>query len=75
MARYKYGNRLVHSEDTTFDAVYKPGALTPLHGIYRCEGCGKEILSSAHDLFPPQDHHTHTERQGAVRWRLIVVAQ
>lgn len=51
---------------------YKPGQEVPVSGIYRCTGCGREVTSNHPDPFPPQNHHTHTEAQGAIRWRLNV---
>ena len=43
-------------------------------GIYRCSGCGREITSEQSKPLPSHDHHEHTERQGAIRWMLIVYA-
>lgn len=75
MALYKYGSYLEASQDAAFDSVYHPGA-TPAHsGIYRCEGCGREISHNAGNPLPPQNHHQHAAAQGAIRWRMIVYAQ
>jgi len=69
---YKYDQFLTTSGDKKFDEIYQPGTPTPYSGIYRCEGCGKEVTSvHAHPL-PPQNHHQHTPEQGRIRWRLVV---
>src|ERR1700683_2979625 len=60
MALYKYGNYLTSSTDAAFDAEYKPGDIRPHHGIYRCTGCGHEVVSEAGNKLPPQNHHTHS---------------
>jgi len=75
MALYKYSQFLGTSNDAAFDAVNGPAATTPNSGIYRCEGCGKEIAANAGNPLPPQNHHRHSGSQGAIRWRLIVYAQ
>jgi hypothetical protein len=52
--------------------VYNPGDTVPVSGIYRCLGCKREITSNEIDPFPPQNHHQHTQAQGAIRWKLNV---
>jgi hypothetical protein len=72
MAIYRYMQFLEQSPNQVFDQLYTPGTATPHSGIYRCEGCGKnEVSTHAHPL-PPQNHHQHTAAQGAIRWRLVV---
>lgn len=71
MANYKYPRFLNQSNHQAFDTVIHPGHATPHSGIYRCEGCGENIVSTRHHPLPPQNHHQHTLAQGAVRWRLI----
>jgi hypothetical protein len=75
MALYKYSHHLGSSDHQAFDAIYKPGDETPYSGIYRCEGCGKEIASNGGNPLPPQNHHQHTSYQGSIRWRMVVYAQ
>lgn len=72
MALYKYPQYLKTSDHTAFDTLTNPGATVPYSGIYRCEGCGHEMVSVHNHVMPPQNHHQHTSGQGAIRWRLIV---
>lgn len=74
MAVYKYAYYLGQSQETYYDHVHSPGTQSPLSGIYRCEGCGREVVSEHPKLLPPQSHHQHTVDQGNIRWRLIVYA-
>ena len=73
MAVYKDGNRLEHSQDAAFDAIYKPGDIVPYSGIYRCTSCNDEVACNAGDPFPPQNHHQHSP-PALIRWRLLVAA-
>jgi hypothetical protein len=58
-----------------FDKEYKPGE-TPVHsGIYRCRGCGCEIVAEARKPLPFEEHPRHAPAQGIIRWRLAVAAQ
>jgi hypothetical protein len=75
MALYKYLNILVQTDDPAFDVIYKPGQTPPHSGIYRCEGCGHEVVAEASRSFPTQNHKQHTSAQGDIRWRLIVYPQ
>lgn len=72
MALYKNGGYLTSDSSADFDKVHSPGANTPHSGIYRCEGCAKEIASNQGNPLPPQNNHQHTSSQGDVRWRMIV---
>jgi hypothetical protein len=74
MAIYKHANYFTKSNELTFDNQHLPGSPTPFSGVYRCLGCGREIVSEEHKPFPPQNHHQHTANQGPIRWRLIVFA-
>jgi len=73
MALYKSGTYLQQSQDAPFDGEHSPGGTTPHSGIYRCTGCGREVVSEEDRPFPPQNHHQHTTSQ-AMRWRMIVYA-
>ena len=74
MATYKYAQFIVHNTSAAFDTAYHAGAVTPHSGIYRCEGCGREVISTQSHPLPPQNHHQHAPNQGTIRWRLIVYA-
>jgi hypothetical protein len=74
MALYKYGQFVQQSDDEAFDAEDSPGAKPPHSGIYRCSGCGREIVAEEGRQFPPQNHHQHSVAQGTIRWRLAVYA-
>ena len=72
MAIYKHANYLQQSNHAAYDAIHQAGSATPYSGIYRCEGCGENAVSTHGHPLPPQNHHQHTAAQGAIRWRLIV---
>jgi len=76
MALYKHGQYLTQTQDAAFDPTYNPGAHVPHSGIYRCPGCGREVVAEQARTFPPQNHHQHNQQtQGHVRWQLLVYAQ
>lgn len=72
MAIYKNPKYLTQLLDSSFDKIHEASTLTPISGIYRCEGCGHEIVSVKYHRLPPQNHHQHKPEQGKIRWRLIV---
>lgn len=72
MALYKYSQYLKQSNPEEFDKLYPPGATTAWSGIYRCHGCGHEIVHTTGKPLPPQNHHQHSYGQGAIQWRLVV---
>ncbi|QXA08989.1 protein L [Acinetobacter pittii] len=67
----KYLQRFAHSSKWWTDS-YTSGDTVPVSGIYKCQGCNKEITSNKNDPFPPQNKHQHTALQGKVVWKLIV---
>ena len=75
VAWYKYQKYVNYLDYAQFDKVYEPGISAPSSGIYRCEGCGREAVSTITHPLPPQNHHEHTVAQGKIRWRLIVTDQ
>jgi len=70
MALYKQDQYLAKSSDPAFDGTHKPGQVPPHSGIYRCDGCGREVVAEQGRQLPPQNHHQHTTQQGQVRWRM-----
>jgi hypothetical protein len=72
MAQYKYSHYLSNFSDPKFDPAHPPGTATPHTGIYKCQGCGDEVVSTAGDPLPPPSHHQHSLAQGGIAWRLIV---
>jgi hypothetical protein len=74
MATYKYPAYLEKNESSEFDYEHAPGSATPHSGIYRCLGCGRELVSEQYKPFPPQNHHQHAPAQGHIRWRLVAYA-
>ena len=72
MATYKDSRYLQPSNDVAFDQIHTASTVTPYSGIFRCEGCGHEVVSTRGYPLPPQNHHQHSVLQGAIRWRLIV---
>lgn len=72
MALYQSSTYLHHMAHEEFDKIYRPGATVAWSGIYRCDGCGREIVHTASHPLPPQNHHQHNSVQGSIRWRLIV---
>jgi hypothetical protein len=75
MALYKYSQYLSQSSDAAFDRVHEPGTTTPHSGIYRCEGCGREVACNQGQPLPPQNHHQHPYGTSAIRWRLAVATK
>ncbi|NHN88047.1 protein L [Acetobacter sp. LMG 1627] len=74
MALYKYPSLITSTNDSVFDSIHTPGSPASHAGIYRCEGCGREMAIAQGHSLPPQNHHEHTQNQGLIRWRLIVLA-
>lgn len=74
MALYKYGNNLQASTSDAFDATLAPGSHVANSGIYRCVGCGREVVAEQARQLPPQNHHQHPNALVPIQWRLIVYA-
>ncbi len=75
MAQYKYSHYLSNFSDSKFDPAHSPGTVTPHTGVYKCQGCGSEVVSTAGDPLPPQSQHQHSLAQGKMAWRLIVATE
>ncbi len=73
MANYKYESILKKIDSTDFDKLHTPGTATPYSGIYRCEACGHEIISTYSHPLPPQNHAQHPAGK-PIQWRLTVCA-
>lgn len=71
MAWNKYTQFVTHSQGNAFDQVSHAGTVCQHSGIYRCEVCGHEAVSTKGHTLPPQNHHTHPNRQ-PIAWRLTV---
>ena len=75
MALYKNAQYVTSTTDVNFDKEHAPGTTVPYSAIYKCMGCGREIVSEENRIFPPQNHHQHTVAQGKIRWKMIVYAE
>lgn len=75
MAAYKYAYFLVPTINVRFDHIYPAGARAPRAGIYRCEGCGREVIALDEQALPGPDDHDHDRKHKTVRWRLVVATQ
>ncbi|WLI87699.1 hypothetical protein Q4S45_13205 [Massilia sp. R2A-15] len=72
MAIYKQAEVVRQNQSPAFDAIHAPRTPTPFSGIYRCEACGFEIVSSEdHPL--PALHRQHPANL-PIQWRLVVYA-
>jgi hypothetical protein len=68
--------RLINrSRNTAFDAKIVAEMAAPWSGIYRCPGCGREVVARKGETLPPASHHHHDITQGDVRWQLVVAAE
>ncbi len=74
MASYKDNDYVTLVSGNVFDTDHRPATHASLAGIYRCTGCGREIVAAAHEPLPAETHHHHSLNKGSIRWRLIVVA-
>jgi hypothetical protein len=75
MALCKDAQYINHSNANSFDQVLDPGSISPVTGIYRCEGCGEEIVSEGGRMLPGSNHHPHVFNKGAIHWRVVVMTQ
>jgi hypothetical protein len=74
MAWYKRNSDINSNTHGAFDKEHKPGQTPEYSGIYRCKGCGREVVGEEARTLPPQNHHQHQTNQGQVIWRLAVAA-
>lgn len=74
MALYNNNIYLIQNNDKAFTVEYNPGDQPPHSGIYRCTGCGREVVAEENRRLPPQNHHQHSVLQGLIKWRMIIYA-
>jgi DNA-directed RNA polymerase subunit RPC12/RpoP len=72
MALYQNSTYLHQGNNDEFDKTHSPGERITWSGIYRCTGCGKEVVHTNEKPLPPQNHHQHTQSQEKILWQLIV---
>jgi len=75
MTRFRRSNDIEVSLSPAFDKEYNPGEMPDHPGIYRCSGCGSEIVAESSRPLPSDNHPKHAPTQGRIRWRLAVAAQ
>lgn len=73
MAYYKHASFFLQDKHTDFDRTFNPGTATPYSGIYRCEVCGHEAVSTKTHPLPPE-HHAQNALNQRTKWRLIVAS-
>jgi len=80
MPNYKDGS-VFHQlpADANFDKIHLPGQATPYSGIYRCQSCGFECVSTKGHPLPPErgcSEHSITwiGYRGQVTWKLVAAA-
>ena len=72
MALYQSSSHLRQFTHAEFDKEFEPSATVAWSGIYRCQGCGREVVHTNGKPLPPQNHHQHSSSQGRIRWKLVV---
>jgi hypothetical protein len=75
MAIYRYPVLFQQIEYPAFDQLYEPGTKVPYPGIYRCQGCRREVALPEGQPLPSQDHHRHVPGQDRMRWQLVVAQE
>jgi hypothetical protein len=80
MPNYKDGSLFRQlPTDSNFDTIHFPGQTTPFSGIYKCQACGFECVSTKGHPLPPErmcaNHHPQWKvYAGTVSWRLVAAA-
>ena len=68
MAQFKDRGRVTHSNDAVlFDTKHAQGTRPENPGIYRCTGCGDEVLVARGEALPRKRHEG--------QWQLLVLAE
>ena len=75
MTAFRRSDDIEVSLSPEFDKEYAPGETAGHPGIYRCHGCGCEVVAKAFEPLPSENHPRHSPAQGSIRWRLAVAAQ
>jgi hypothetical protein len=75
MAIYKQPTFIKRSSEPAFDEEHPPEGMAEYSGIYRCPGCGREILCYEGNPLPPATHHAHSANEGVIRWQLAIFAE
>ena len=73
MAVYQDSSFLIRCDHFDFNVKLAPGTRAPVSGIYRCIGCGHEIVAGKEQLLPQHEEHIHGFELGPARWQLIVL--
>jgi hypothetical protein len=73
MALYQDTTNVTQHKDPAFGSLHGPGDRAPFTGIYRCAGCGHEIVSAYGNPLPSGNHSKHPAGQ-KIQWQLIVYA-
>ncbi|MFJ3485217.1 protein L [Pseudomonas sp. NPDC090202] len=63
------------SDNDHWTHAYGVGTAVPVSGIYRCMGCGEEIVSKRGESFPPQNRYQAVCQEKPVLWELVVMTQ
>ena len=61
---FRRSNDIEVSTSSAFDKEYKPGEAPSHSGIYRCRGCGCEIIGEAFEPLPLENHPKHRRPKG-----------
>jgi hypothetical protein len=71
MAIYQNLQHFQQFTHSAFNELHTPGTQAPYSGIYRCEVCGHEVVSTEGNPLPPQNHNQHPKDK-SILWRLLV---
>jgi hypothetical protein len=72
VALFKDAALVRQSMEARFDPVYSIGELAPYSGIYRCDDCHQECVSTEGHRLPPDGVSHECESR---KWRLLVAAE
>jgi hypothetical protein len=75
VAQYKYREALMQTSNAAFDTRHAPGTSVQNTGLYRCTGCGDEMVFSKGQKLPALSQHQHEPGQRKVEWQMLVFAE